>query len=378
MAASAEEFTRIIFHVDMDSFYASCELSRRPEMKTEPFVVGADPREGKGRGVVLACNYIAKRQGLKSGMPISRAWELSPSAHYVRPDFEFYGEVSGKVMQLVRNFADHTEQVSIDEAYLDVTERLKQITEDFGLTQEDSIRKLASEIKKAVQENHGITCSVGVANSKIVAKIATDMNKPDGLTIVRPSEVLSFLSGLPVSKIPGVGKVTQKTLSEKFHVEKIADLRKIPLDGLRDSFGRSAVWLVNVANGVDESEVVESWDPVSISSETTFMEDEGDYGKVRQVMEEVAKDVFSRVEEEHYLFRNIGIKIRFTGFETHTRSKSLTAHTVSFEILLRECEKMLSEFYDSDRKVRLIGVRVSSLKKKAEDQKTLMDWETAS
>jgi len=217
-----------------------------------------------------------------------------------------------------------------------------------------------------------------VANSKIVAKIATDMNKPDGLTIVRPGEVISFLSALPVSKIPGVGKVTQKTLAEKFHVEKIADLTKIPMDDLRDSLGRSAVWLVNVANGVDESEVIESWDPVSISSETTFMEDEGDYEKVREVMEEVAKDVFSRVEEEHYLFRNIGIKIRFTGFETHTRSKSLSAHSVSFEILLRECEKMLSEFYDSDRKVRLIGVRVSSLKKKAEDQKTLMDWETTS
>ncbi len=360
----------------MDSFYASCELSRHPEMKTEPFVVGADPREGKGRGVVLACNYIAKKQGLKSGMPISRAWDLSPQAHYVRPDFEFYGQVSGKVMQLLRNFADLTEQVSIDEAYLDVGARLSQLSGDLGLSEEDAIRRLASEIKKAVRDNQGITCSVGVAESKIVAKIATDMNKPDGLTLVKPKEVVDFLGKLPVSKIPGVGKVTQKTLSEKFHVETIEQLRKVPMDDLKDAFGRSAVWLLNVADGIDESEVVESWDPVSISSETTFMEDEGDYSKIKEVMEEVAKDVFSRVESEHYLFRNIGIKIRFTGFQTHTRSKSLSAPTVSLEILLRECEKMLSEFYDSERKVRLIGVRVSSLKKKEEDQKTLMDWGT--
>ena len=362
----------------MDSFYASCELSRRPEMKTEPFVVGADPREGKGRGVVLACNYIAKKQGLKSGMPISRAWELSPGAHYVRPDFEFYGEVSGKVIQLLRNFADRTEQMSIDEAYLDETDRLKRMSEDFGLTEEEAIRKLASEIKKAVHDNQGITCSVGVADSKIVAKIATDMNKPDGLTIVRPAQVVEFLGGLPVSKIPGVGKVTQRALSEKFQIETIAQLRKVPAEDLKDAFGRSSVWLVNVANGIDESEVVESWDPVSISSETTFMEDEGDYSKVREVMEGVAKDVFSRVEAEQYLFRNIGIKIRFTGFQTHTRSKSLTAPSTSYDILLRECEKMLSEFFDSGRMVRLIGVRVSSLKKKEEDQKTLMDWESSS
>ena len=365
---------RTIFHVDMDSFYASCELTKRPEFKNEPFVVGADPREGNGRGVVLACNYIAKKQGLKSGMPISRAWDLSPNAHYVRPDFELYGEISGKVMQVLRNFADRTEQVSIDEAYLEVSERLKKISEDSSKSDEVAIRTLAGEIKKAVLENQGITCSVGVANSKIVAKIATDMNKPDGLTIVKPDEVVSFLSPLPVSKIPGVGKVTQRILSEKFSVEKISDLTKIHLDKLREVFGRNGSWLLNVANGIDESEVVESWDPVSISSETTFQEDEGDYDKVRQVMDEVAKDVFSRVESDHYLFRNIGIKIRFTGFETHTRSKSLTAPSTSLEILLRECEKMLLEFYDSDKKVRLIGVRVSSLKKLEEDQRTLADW----
>ena len=369
------EFQRIIFHVDMDSFYASCELTRRPELKAAPFVVGADPHDGKGRGVVLACNYEAKKLGLRSGMPISRAWELCPTASYVRPDFSLYGETSSKVMNVLRTFADRTEQVSIDEAYLEVSSRVQAIMEETEKSDQDTaIIALAKSIKKSVSENVGITCSIGAASSKIIAKIATDMNKPDGLTIVHPHETINFLSPLPVSKIPGVGKVTQRILLEKFKVEKISDLRKVPSDDLRDSFGRSSLWLSNVANGIDESEVIESWDPVSISSETTFGEDEGDYAKVKEVMNEVAKDVHSRVINDGYLFRNIGIKIRFTGFQTHTRSKSLTAYSDSVEALVRESEKLLSEFYDSEKKVRLIGVRVSSLKKREESQRTLFDW----
>ena len=365
-------FQRVIFHVDMDSFYASCELTRRPELKAGPFVVGADPQEGKGRGVVLACNYAAKKLGLRSGMPISRAWELCPQATYVYPDFSLYGDISSKVMNLLRTFADRTEQVSIDEAYLEVSNRI--LGKETKSEQDAAIQELANSIKKAISENIGITCSIGVAPSKIIAKIATDMQKPDGLTIVHPDEILEFLSPLPVAKIPGVGKVTQKILLEKFKVDKISDLRKVPPDELRDSFGRSSLWLSNVANGIDESEVIESWDPVSISSETTFGEDEGDYAKVQDIMNEVAKDVHNRVKSDGYLFRNIGIKIRFTGFETHTRSKSLTAYSDSLEALVRECDKLLSEFNDSEKKVRLIGVRVSSLKKIEESQKTLFDW----
>jgi DNA polymerase IV (DinB-like DNA polymerase) len=373
--AESGEFQRIIFHVDMDSFYASCELSRRPDLKGAPFVVGADPHEGKGRGVVLACNYVAKKLGLRSGMPISRAWELCPQAHYMGPDFAYYGEVSSNVMAILRTFADKTEQVSIDEAYLEVTNHLSAICEELGNVEQDkAIRELSTAIKKAVSEKIGITCSIGVANSMIIAKIATDMNKPDGLTIVHPNETATFLSPLPVAKIPGVGKVTQKILLEKFKVENISDLRKVPPDELRDSFGRSSLWLQNVSNGIDESDVIESWDPVSISSETTFMEDEADYKKVLEVMNEVTKDVHARAIGDGYLFRNIGIKIRFTGFQTHTRSKSLSAYSDSLDVLHRESEKLLSQFYDSEKKVRLIGVRVSGLKKKEESQKTLFDW----
>lgn len=391
---SGRTFDRVIFHVDMDSFYASCELSRRPELPRDlPFIVGADPKEGKGRGVVIACNYPARKLGIHSALPISRAWELCPTAVFVRPDFAFYGEVSSRVISLIRPLADKVEQVSIDEAYMDVTGRIFELKsrEPAGIgketaaarvdgdvrgSDEEAITELARSIKKAVIEKERITCSIGVANSKIVAKIATDMNKPDGLTIVFPEDVQEFLAPLPVGKIPGVGRVTERVLQSEFKVYKISDLRSVELEALSARFGqKSALWLNRVASGIDESEVVEHWDPVSLSGETTFEEDEGDYQRIRKVMFDVAIEVHGRAERDHYMFKNVGIKVRFTGFETHTRSRSLSAATESLEVLKRECDKLLSEFASSGKKVRLIGVRVSGLVKIEKEQLTLLEWE---
>ncbi len=218
------------------------------------------------------------------------------------------------------------------------------------------------------QLKENITCSIGVADSKIIAKIATDMNKPNGLTIIEPSKALEFLAPLDVSRIPGVGNVSQKILLDKFKVKTISDLRKIPVEDLKEGFGKSAMWLMNVAKGIDESSVVERWDPVSLSGETTFFEDEVDYSKIREAMHQVADDVYRRTIKDGYLFRSVGIKIRFSGFETHTRSKSLVVYTDSLGILNQETEKLLSEFDDSGRKVRLIGVKVSNLLKRDETQ----------
>lgn len=369
------QFKKVIFHVDMDSFYASCELTAHPELKEVPFIVGADPKQGKGRGVVVSCNYAARKFGVRSGIPISRAWELCPHATYVRPNFELYEQVSSRVMKQIRQFADLVEQVSIDEAYLDVTHRIRTLLQDGFEDNEDSvIRDLASSIKSAIATSENITCSIGVAESKIVAKIATDMRKPDGLTIVAPKDTLSFLEPLDVSRIPGVGKVTQKILLEEFGVKTISELRKADPVKLRDRFGKNSVWLLNAAGGMDESEVIENWDTISISGETTFEMDEGDYSRVREVMFSVAADVHRRTLANGYLFKNVGIKIRFSGFETHTRSKSLGAYSDSFELLKRETEKLLSEFYESEKTVRLIGVKVSNLQKMEEGQTTLAAW----
>lgn len=367
---------RIIFHVDMDSFYASCELAKRPALKKKPFIVGANPNEGRGRGVVLSCNYPAKSQGIRSGMPISKAWQICPSATYVLPNHQLYGEVSKRVMEILKDFFNpKIEQISIDEAYLDFSDDIG-VASLSGEERIRAIRAIANAIRRKVSEQEGITCSIGVSNSKLVSKIATDMNKPDGITIVEPADVKEFLAPLPVEKIPGIGRVTQKTLFEYFRVKTISDLAAVPLDLLQDKFGSSGLWFHNVAEGRDESEVITNWEPVSESAETTFEEDESDYGTVRKVMKEVAEDVYKRTVNDGYLFRSIGIKIRLSGFETHTRSRTLSAPADSLEIMLRECDILLSEFRLTGRKkVRLIGVRLFSLEKKVqESQRTLLEW----
>ncbi len=359
----------------MDSFYASCELAQHPSWKEEPFIVGADPKEGKGRGVVLACNYPARKFGVHSGMPISRAWQLCPSARYVFPHHEMYGEVSKRVMEILRQFTKRFEQISIDEAFLDFSEDLSIVSLRGTKERGEALTSVATAIRNKIREQENITCSIGISNSKIVSKIATDLKKPDGLIIVEPDKIVEFLAPLPVEKIPGVGKVTQKTLLESFDVKTIGDLAKVPLELLEEKFGRSALWFHDVALGIERGEVITDWEPVSQSGETTFDIDESDYENVSKVMKEVAAEVHKRTVSDGYLFRNVGIKIRLTPFETHTRSRSLSAPTDSLEIALKECEKLLEEFSLSGKSVRLIGVRLSSLEeKRTEDQHTLLEW----
>jgi DNA polymerase IV (archaeal DinB-like DNA polymerase) len=257
-----------------------------------------------------------------------------------------------------------------------VTNRVKMIESDVPDSNTVKIiQDLCDSIRRTVSSNEKITCSIGASECKIVSKIASDIHKPDGVTIVPPDDVLDFLGPLQVSKIPGVGTVTQRILENKFHVKMISELRKIPLDELSREFGRNAIWLSNVARGIDDSQVVEGWEPVSISGETTFLEDEGDYAKIKETLIEVCRDVHKRAKNENFLFRSVGIKIRFAGFETHTRSRSLNMPSDSFETLENEALRLLSEFEGSEKRVRLIGARVSNLVKKDKEQLTLLEWD---
>jgi DNA polymerase IV (DinB-like DNA polymerase) len=358
----------------MDSFYASCELARNPNLSDSPFIVGADPKQGRGRGVVLSCNYPARKYGVRSAMPISKAWQLCPSAKYVLPDFKLYTEVSRRVMAILKQFTSKIEQVSIDEAFLDFSKD-PAICSVSGMKRKQAITSVALAIKNKIKEQEDITCSIGVSDSKLVSKIATDINKPDGLTIVDPENVKEFLAPLPVEKIPGIGRVTHRILVDSFGIKTISDLANAPIEPLVEKFGRSANWFCQVAKGNDDSEVVTNWEPVSESSETTFDQDEEDYSKVAKVMREVAAEVHRRVVKDGYLFKNVGIKIRFTGFETHTRSRTLVAPSDSLEVVIRESEKLLSEFQLSEKGVRLIGVRLTALeRKRSEGQSTLLEW----
>jgi len=355
---------RTIFHVDFDAFYVSVEMRDNPALRGQPVVVGADPEGGKARGVVVACSYEARKFGLRSGMPISQAYRLCPKAVYMRPNFELYERVSLEVMATLKGFADEFEQVGIDEAFLDVSGRARTAEE---------AQALATELKKRVREVHRLTCSVGIAPNKSSAKIASDRNKPDGLTIVTFDGVEAFLKPLGVAVIPGVGRKTQEFLKEK-GIETIGQLQDVEGRQLVSWFGKNGVWLWGVIHGKENIEVRQQTMPRSLSVERTFKQDVSDFGAVRTEALSAASELVARVRSQHLSYRTGGVKIRFQGFETHTREKSLTSHTDSEETLHTIVESLLSEFEGEGRPVRLVGVRVADLRRMDSEHLSLDSW----
>src|SRR5881398_3841650 len=343
---------RIILHCDLDAFYPSCEIKRNPSLAGKPLIVGADPKAGHGRGVVMSCSYEARKFGVRSGMPISQAYKLCPQGVYVRPEFEFYGEVSDRVMSMLRKFADRFEQTSIDEVYLDVGDRCATFDEAIELA-----RKVKTELKSA----EGLTVSVGIAPNKSIAKMASDMNKPDGLTTVRPDHVKSFLEPLSVNKISGVGKKTTEFLQEH-GVETIGQLRQIPAKKLTDWFGKGGVWLWGIANGIEETPVEERPLRKSISVEQTFERDIQNKTMVRDALESLSHEVHNRLLGEGLWYRTVGIKVRFEGFVTFTREKTHTGYVDDLEVIREYVTLLFREFEKDRRKMRLVGVKLSDLK----------------
>jgi len=362
MAGSA--LVRIILHVDIDAFYASAEQSVNPSLKNKLLIVGADPKDGKGRGVVLTASYEARKYGVHSGQPISQAYRLCPNAIYIRPNWQLYEQLSSRIMTTLKAFGDKLEQVSIDEAFLDVTNKVAGY---------EDVTKLVVAIKNAIKQETGLTCSVGVAPSKSVAKIASDFNKPDGLTIVKPNGVTSFLAPLPVSKISGIGPKSQKLL-EGLGIRTIGELVSHSVEELTRYFGKNGVWMWNIANGIDKSEVVEYYERKSISAERTFEEDIDDYRVVQKTLDLLSDEVANVLKNEGYLFKTAGIKVRFAGFDTVTRERTLKDHTSSKQVLITRCKELFKDFEKDGRRIRLVGVRVSSLKKISPKQKDLLAW----
>lgn len=346
---------RVIFHLDLDAFYASVEQRENPSLRGVPLVIGAEPKEGKGRGVVVACSYEARKYGLHSGQPISRAYRLCPTGVYIRPNLTLYGQVSVDVMERIKGFADKFEQVSIDEAYLDVTERCKR----YG-----SPVELAKRIKTELREKEELTCSIGIAPNKSAAKIASDYQKPDGLTYVDPEHVKEFLAPLRVSKISGIGKKTEVRLNE-LGINTIGDLAKYPPKALLKQFGRSAVWLWAIASAEEQVEVQENYEMKSIGAEHTFDVDTNDWTEIDRQMLGLIDQVYKRLADENMTFRTVTLKIRFTGFETYTRAKTLRFTTTSKKAIIEEIRALVNEFRTHPKKIRLIGVRLSSIGGKA-------------
>ena len=350
---------RVIFHVDLDAFYASVEERENPSLRGLPVIIGSDPKNGKGRGVVVACSYVARKRGLRSGQPISRAYRLCPEGVYIRPNLALYGEVSADVMDRIRKYADRFEQVSIDEAFLDVTKSCLP----YGGPVE-----LAKKIKADVKESEGLTCSIGIAPNKSTAKIASDFQKPDGLTYVEPDHVKEFLAPLAVSKISGIGKKTEPRLNQ-LGIKTIGDLANYPPRSLYKQFGKSAVWLWAIATGEEQVEVQENYVMKSIGAEHTFDVDTADWATVDHELADLVDFVHKRLIEAQMTFRTVGLKIRFTGFATYTREKTLRFATAEKQPIIDTIQALVLEFRTYTKKVRLVGVRLSGLTARAGESK---------
>ncbi|MCM2465368.1 DNA polymerase IV [Methanoculleus oceani] len=340
---------RIILHVDMDSFFASVEVRRDPSLAGRPVIVGADPKGGAGRGVVSTCSYEARRYGVHSGMPISRAYDLCPHGVYLPVDRSFYVRVSEEIMAILSRHAGRIEQVSIDEAYLDVS--------DAGSF--PAAGMLATAIKREIRDETGLTCSVGVAPGKAVAKIASDYQKPDGLTIVRPDEVAGFLAPLPVEKIPGVGKKTREDLL-RMGIRTAGDLASRDVQEIIARLGRPGVRVHRLARGIDDGEVQGREGCKSVSRETTFEADTADPSLLSGTLAELADVVAETLRADGLRCRTVTVKVRYRGFETHTRSRTLERFTADPGVIRQVAFALLLPFLNGTD-VRLLGVRLSAL-----------------
>ena len=352
---------RIIFHADMDAFYVSVERRENPELVGKPVVVGADPKGGKGRGVVMACSYEVRALGIRSGMPIGLAWKRVPGAVYLPPNYDLYGSVSENVIEILRSHADVLEHLSIDEAFLDVTTKIHGF---------DEAAEYATNVKEAVREGEGLACTIGVAPNKSAAKIASDLAKPNGLLVVRPEEIALFLAPLPVTRISGVGTKTAQVL-EHAGVHSIGDLAAFPGAELKKLLGKNSVWLWGIAKGIERMPVEERPDPKSISVERTFDRDVADWSVVLMTLDSVAHNVYLRAKGQGASFQTVGIKIRFEGFQTFLRERTLPSHVLDEVVLAQVSRDLVKEFESRGRRVRLLGIRVTSLVRPGARQPTL-------
>jgi nucleotidyltransferase/DNA polymerase involved in DNA repair len=329
----------------MDAFYASVEQRDDAKLRGRPVIVGANPNGGRGRGVVAACSYEARKFGVRSALPIGLAWRLCPQGAFVPVRMARYVEVSRQVMDVLRQFTNLVEPLSIDEAFLDVTGS----TAIFG-----SAESIAGSIKTRIRETTALCASVGAAPSKFVAKIASDLRKPDGLVIVEADQVEDFLHDLPISRLWGVGPKTEERL-HALGIHAIGDLRRRSKAETVQLLGNHGEHLHDLAWGRDERPVVPDWDARSISNETTFDDDTRDRGVLLQKLRTLAESVGRRLRQSDFRAGRITLKIRYEGFETHTRQISLDRPTHSDDDIV-EAATALFEQFSLDRKVRLIGV----------------------
>jgi DNA polymerase IV (DinB-like DNA polymerase) len=359
---------RIVVHVDMDAFYAAVEERLNPALRDLPVVVGADPKEGKGRGVVMTANYKARQFGIRSALPISRAWRFAetarqrgePATVFIQPNMPVYREVSGRVMEILQHHGDAFEEASIDEAYLDLSS-----LENFATAEE-----MVTRIKQEIRNREGLGCSFGVGPNKLIAKIASGRQKPDGLTVVAPDEVADFLNPLPIRVIPGIGPKTAQFLHAK-NLRTVADLRQVPESSLVEWFGKWGARLFEKVRGVDDSEVSNEWTRKSLGEQETFEQDTRDRTLITERLNAMAERIIATLRTKQFTgFRTVTVTVRFGDFQTSNRSRSLkdgiSVDDNGTSRLKKAAQALILPFFDARenpraKAFRLIGLRVEKL-----------------
>lgn len=349
---------RKIIHIDMDAFYASVELRERPELKHLPVVISSH----HPRAVIAAASYPARVFGLRSAMSMGQARKLCPQVVVIAPNFDKYRAVSNQVHQIFQQYTSIIEPLSLDEAYLDVTENLKQIA---------SATEVATRIRQDIFNQTGLTASAGVAPNKFLAKIASDWNKPDGLCVIKPSQVQQFIQHLPLKKIPGVGRVTQEKLHQ-LHLETLGDLQQIDEHVLIHHFGKYGRQLYLYAQGIDERVVQAERERQQISKETTF---DGDLllADCLPFWLPLAEKVWNNLQHKQLCARGVSVKLKLKNFQIYQHSKSFKRPIQSLHELTDILHVLLNEMHlSAELQYRLIGVGVYQLAPMAnENQLTL-------
>jgi DNA polymerase IV len=342
---------RTILHVDMDAFYAAVEQRDHSQYRGKPVIVGSDPKQGKGRGIVATCSYEARKFGVHSAQPISQAWRLCPQGIYVSPDMDKYSRVSSRVMSILLEFTDQLEQVSIDEAFMDVTGSEKL---------HGGGAEIAGKVKNRIKKDLHLTASVGVAENKFIAKIASDLKKPDGLVVVDPGCEKEFLAPLPIGRLWGVGPKTEACLKQ-IGLERIGQIAELNHSDLIARLGKSGAHLWQLAQGIDNRPVISSEGFRSIGHEITFEQDTGDTQLLDRTLLSLSERVAKRLRVQKARARTITVKFREADFSTFTRRTTLAGPVNTTEQIFPVAQRLMRPLLRKGILVRLLGVYAGNL-----------------
>ena len=348
---------RIVLHIDFDYFYAQCEEIRNSELKTKPVAVCMFSDRGEDSGAIATANYIARKFGVKSGMPIQFAKKKlmdRTDSVFLPADFKFYSDISEKSMEIIKEFADTFEYVGRDEAYLNITEKSEGDFKKAG--------HIAQQVKNMIREKIKLTCSIGISSNKLLAKIASDYKKPDGLTIVTPNSVSKFMETIEMRDIPGIGKKTQEKLEEQ-GVQTISKVKEMNIFDLIQMFGRkTGTYIFNAVRGINDEPVTLRSPTVQISKISTLKKDSNNYEFLEESLTELCDQLHIVILKENKMFKSVGIQLTLTNLSNKTKSKMLRNPTSSLEELKKISKQLLQEALENETMLfRRLGVKVSEL-----------------